>query len=205
MESAVAELAATQWGLVTAAQAERLGVSRMQLTRLAGSGLLTRLSHGVYLSRWVAPDALTDLRAAWLSLDPARTAEERLATDLTDAVVSHASAAELHDLGSLYPNRLEFTSARRRQTRRTDVRLHHRPLPRLDVTVVRGLPVTTPARTVLDLLIQRQDTEHVAQVLGEAATRGVLDTRGLADRLAPVAASHGHPAGDGGALLDHLY
>lgn len=204
MEAALADLAAAQWGLVTAAQAGRLGIGRMQLTRLATAGLLSRLSHGVYLSRWVAADAVTDLRAAWLSLDPARTAEERLTADLTDVAVSHASAAELQELGSLYPDRHEFTSGRRRQTRRPDIRLHQRPLPASDSAVVHGLPVTTPARTVVDLLAQRQDTEHVAQILGDAAERGVLDLRGLADRLAPLAAAHGQAAGDGAALLDRL-
>ena len=205
VEVAVADLAASQWGLVTSAQAARLGVTRMQLSRLVRSGLLIRLSHGVHLSRWVGFDEFTDLRAAWLKTDPARTADERLAGQLTDVAVSHASAAELLDLGSLFPARLEFTSSRRRQTRNPAVRLHHRPLAPSEVTTARGLPVTRPARTVLDLLSDHHDGDQVAQILGEAHDRGILDVRDLAAQLGPLAATYGHPAGDGAALLEHLF
>lgn len=186
-------------------QADRAGVSRMQLSRLGQAGMLSQQTHGVHLSRWVGVDHRTGLRAAWLSLDPTRTAAERLASSPTDLVVSHATAAEMLDLGSIRASWHEFTSPRRRQSRRGDARLHHRPVPREDMTVVDGLPVTTPARTVVDLLAQRHDTDHVAQLVGDATERGVLHTRGLAGRLAPYAAAHGYPRGDGEALLAALY
>ncbi|GAB7305223.1 hypothetical protein MAFF212519_31410 [Clavibacter michiganensis] len=51
----LAELTAGQWGMVTTAQAEAVGVSRLQLSRLAQRGLLERMAHGVYRDAGSAP------------------------------------------------------------------------------------------------------------------------------------------------------
>lgn len=97
-----------------------------------------------------------ELRAAWLQLDPATPAWQRLRSDDT-AVVSHRSAAALYGLGDLIADTHEFTVARRVQTRRADVRLYRRPVPRADRDIVDGLPVTRPHRIVADLLTQHED------------------------------------------------
>jgi hypothetical protein len=51
-----------------------------------------------------------------------------------------------------------------------------------DVTIVRGIPVTTVARTILDCarLISRDDLERL---IGEAEVQGVLDTRALDEQI----------------------
>jgi predicted transcriptional regulator of viral defense system len=203
-ELVVADLAAAQWGLLTSTQAAQRGVSRLQLSRLAAAGLLDRVAHGVYRLRGAGEDVHADLRAAWLSLDPARTAEQRLADPTGDVVVSHASAAALHGLGDINADQHELTAPVRRQTQRNDLRLHRGRLDRDDVTIVDGLPVTTPARTVVDLLADKHDTDHVATVLAEAVRAGTVDLDTLPARLAPYAARHGHRPGDGEALLAAL-
>lgn len=196
----VAELADAQWGLVTTAQAQRGGITRLRLARLAETGLVERVGHGVY--GFAGGDRRRPLRAAWLALDPARTAEERLADLPTAGVVSHASAAAVHQFGDLLDDLPEFTYATRRQTRRA-VRLHRAALPRTDITVVDGLPVTTVERTVADLVRTGHDLSHVAQIASEAARRGTLDTDTLADRLEPLARRNGQS--DGEAFLGHLF
>jgi predicted transcriptional regulator of viral defense system len=201
---AVADLAAAQWGLLTSAQAAHRGVTRLQLSRLAAAGLLDRVAHGVYRLRGAGEDMHSDLRAAWLSLDPTRTAEQRLAEPARDVVVSHASAAALHGLGDINADQHELTAPVRRQTQRGGLRLHRGRLDRDDVTIVAGLPVTTPARTVVDLLADKHDTDHVATVLAEAVRAGTVDLDTLPARLAPYAARYGHRAGDGEALLAAL-
>ncbi len=80
---------------------------------------------------------------------PARTAEERLGDPAASGVVSHASAAGLHDLGDLLDDRPEFTFPYRKQSIR-HLRLHQGELPSSDVTPVDGLPVTTVERTIAD-------------------------------------------------------
>ncbi|WP_276203980.1 type IV toxin-antitoxin system AbiEi family antitoxin domain-containing protein, partial [Rhodococcus opacus] len=45
---AVAEFGAEQWGLITSAQARMLGVTAVQMKRLADRGALERVHHGIY-------------------------------------------------------------------------------------------------------------------------------------------------------------
>src|SRR5450759_4269710 len=73
---AVGDLAMDQWGMTTTAQARNEGLSSQQLARLADTGALERLRHGVYRVAGVPTNPNDDLRAAWLALAPARTAQE---------------------------------------------------------------------------------------------------------------------------------
>lgn len=195
-------VAAGQWGLFTTAQAERAGITRVQLARLADAGVLERLGRGVYVTTSTTGDEHLPLRAAWLALDPTRTAEERLVEPTTTSVVSHASAAGLHRLGDLLDDQHEFTSARRKQTTRSGIVTHRGDLPANDVTIVEGLPVTTEERTIADLLAAGTDLEQVAQMIGQGVRRGVVDLGDLASHLDPLASRHGER--DGHSLVEYL-
>ncbi|PFG34652.1 type IV toxin-antitoxin system AbiEi family antitoxin domain-containing protein [Sanguibacter antarcticus] len=196
----VSQLAAGQWGLLTTAQAEREGVTRLHLTRLAGADILERVDRGVYATT-SSPIEHRTLRAAWLALDPSHTAEERLADPIASGVVSHTSAAGLHRLGDLLDDRPEITLPHRKQTRR-GIRLHRLTLTDSDVTFVDGLPTTTVERTVADLLCDGHDPEHIAQIIGQGVRRGVINVTDLAVHLEPSARRYGQA--DGPALVEHL-
>lgn len=200
MVAAVSQLAAGQWGLLTTAQAEREGITRLQLARLATAGVLERVDRGVYATT-AAPIEHRSLRAAWLALDPTRTAEERLADPIAAGVASHTSAAGLHRLGDLLDDEPELTLPHRKQSRR-GMRLHRGALAERDVTLVGGLPTTTVERTVADLLRDRHDPEHVAQIIGFGTRRGVIDLSDLATQVGSSARRYGQP--DGPALVEHL-
>jgi predicted transcriptional regulator of viral defense system len=204
LERVVVDLAEGQWGLVTSAQARLSGVSRVQLARLVDDSVLIRLAHGVYVLRAAVGTEHLELRAAWLGLDPERMAADRLRNRTDGAVVSHASAARLHQLGDLDADRHEFTLAGRKQSRRSDVRLHRGVLQAEDVAIVAGLPVTRPERVVVDLLSDRHDGEHVAGVLAGAVASRSIDLERLAPWLEPFAARFGFPARAGEQVLDHL-
>jgi predicted transcriptional regulator of viral defense system len=120
----LAEIAQEQWGLITRRQAYAAGVSPATIARLAADGsMLERHDHGVYrLVGAPLPDHV-ELRAAWLQLSPDLNKWERTAEH---GVVSHRSAADLYGLGDLPADWLEFTFPTRRQSRRPDIRLHHR-------------------------------------------------------------------------------
>jgi hypothetical protein len=175
-------------------------VTTLRLARLADAGVLERVTRGVYALAG-AGDERQGLRAAWLVLDPARSAEERLSDPVASGVASHTSAAAMHELGDLLDDRPEFTFPSRKQTVR-DIRLHRGKLPASDVTLVDGLPVTTVERTIADLLRDRHDTEHVAQITGQGARRGVVDLAVLGEHLGPLARRHGQS--DGAGLAEHL-
>jgi hypothetical protein len=198
----LADIAADQWGLVTRRQAERSGVSRATLQRLSAPGApLDRVAHGIYrLAGAPIPDHV-DLRAAWLQLAPDLPAWERRPEEW---VVSHRSAAALYGLGHLPADRHEFTVAGRKQSRRPDVRLHHRRLDPSEWARLRGLPVTRPSRIAADLLLDGEEPEAVAHVVADAL-RGAYDDPGtFSETLAPLAVRFGLRRGDGFALLRWL-
>ncbi|WP_271986228.1 type IV toxin-antitoxin system AbiEi family antitoxin domain-containing protein [Pseudoclavibacter terrae] len=91
---ALADVSAAQWGLLTTAQANDVGVSRVQLTRLARQGLIERLTQGVYRDAHIPENELDGLRAAWLSTEPGLLAEQRLANP--SAIVSGRTTAYVH-------------------------------------------------------------------------------------------------------------
>lgn len=200
----LAEVSESQWGMVTSAQAHARGVSHMNLTRLTKSGDLIRLSHGVYKDAGAPGGEYDELRSAWLASDPTRLAWDRLNEKPGKVIVSGESAAALHGIGNLRAMRSEFTAPSRKQTQRADVHYRTRTLTSDDVTVREGLPVTTPERTIADLVEQRAQLDHVGDALRDAARNSRLDIDRLAELLGPLAERNGHAKGDGNALLDEL-
>ena len=198
------ELSASQWGMVTTAQAAAHGVPRLDLSRLCQSGHLERLAHGIYRDAGAPSEEFESLRATWLAADPSHTAEQRLRDLSGGVVVMGASAASLHGVGDLPADRHEFSAPVRRQTQRSGVTYRRRELEPTDVTIAHGLPVTTIERTIADLVEDRTDLSLVADVLRDAAQSRRLDTERLAELLAPLAARNHLRKGDGDALLRHL-
>ena len=197
----LAKIAEDQWGLVTRRQAERADVSQATLQRLATTGVLDRVAQGVYRLTGAPPPDHLELRAAWLQLAPEVPAWERTPEQ---GIVSYRSAAALYGLGHLPADRHEFTLPVRRQSRRKDVRLHHRSVSPSEWIVLHGMPVTRPSRVAADLLADKEDPEAVAQVIADAI-RSIYDYPGtFADALAPHAARFGLRRGDGLALLRGL-
>lgn len=201
---ALAEVTAHQWGMVTSAQARALGVTRLDLSRLTEAGLLTRLAHGVYLDAGAPGDQFDDLRAAWLSTEPARLGADRIKDRADGVVVAGASAARLHDIGGLWATRHEFVSPGRRQSQRSEIRHRQRALDPRDVTLVAGLPTMTLERTIADLVDDVGELSLVGDALRDASRQRDLDLTRLRDLLAPMASRHGFDKGDGAALLGRL-
>lgn len=200
----IADVSSYQWGMVTTAQAVALGVNRVDLARMTRAQLLVRLAHGVYRDAGAPIDEFEDLRAAWLSTEPELSANRRVDVREHGVVVSGASAAELHRIGDLRPERHEFTTRERRQTQRRELHYRQRDLEPEDITLVEGLPATTLERTIADLVEARTDFSLVADAFRDAARRTRLNTERLASLLGPLAARNGFAAGDGESFLAHL-
>jgi hypothetical protein len=179
--------------MVTAAQARAAGVSRVDVARLVADGVLEPVAGGARVYRLVGapPDPDRDpVRAAWLQLGDGRPASSRLR--VPDAVVAGRSAALMLGLGDLAAGVHEFWVSRRRQLRRNDVRLLVRQdLPADAWSVVEGLPVSTPARVVADLLGEREDGSAIARVGQDAVAAGRLSVEALVEVAAPHAAAYG--------------
>jgi hypothetical protein len=200
----LADVAADQGGLLTTAQAKTVGVTPQQIARLAKSGVLERVVHGVHRLAGTTYDPLSDLRAAWLALEPQTLAGDRLARADPGGVISHRSAAVLHGLGDLDADLHEFTVSSRRRSRNPDVRFHTASHVLEDWTVVSGLPATTVAQTIADLAHTRTDGGHLAQVVSDALTGLDVELDEAAAALRPFAHYYGAPLGDGAALVERF-
>lgn len=200
----LAEVTASQWGMVTSAQASTNGVTRLDLSRLTAAGHLKRLTHGVYMAAGAPSNQFDDLRAAWLSTEPTIMGEARIKNCANGIVVAGTSAAQLHDIGDLWADRHEFVSPKRRQSQRDEIRYRRRNLDRADVTLVDGLPTMTMERTITDLVEDVGDLSLVADALRDASFKRSLDLARLRELLGPMAERHGFKRGDGSALLSQL-
>ena len=164
---ACADLATSQRGFFTAAQARSVGVDKLALSRLCTACQVERVGHGIYRAAGVPGFREEALYATWLGLMPEVPSYQR-PKDETDFVVSHATAAWLHGLGEVNPEPFTFTHSSRHQTRSSQMRFVRSVLGPQDVTIVAGMPATTIARTVLDLLSDGEDLSLVASVFSDA-------------------------------------
>jgi hypothetical protein len=123
--------------------------SRQRHARATIGGLETRVAHGVYVADpdWARLDALSRYLLVIRAI--AETRRNR-------PVISHLSAAALHGLPIVgdWPATVHVTQAPTATLRsRSGITRHSLPLADGDVVEVRGMLVTSVARTVLDLAV----------------------------------------------------
>ncbi|WP_418346008.1 type IV toxin-antitoxin system AbiEi family antitoxin domain-containing protein [Rhodococcus pyridinivorans] len=200
----VSNLAAQQWGLLTAAQAREEGVSAVMLSRLVDRGVLLRVRHGVYASTSTPATAALEVRAQWLALNPHALAANRGHDHPLEAVVSHETAAQLHGIGDVPSEAITFTTPDRRQTRQPGVRLITAALSSNEVTNMEGLPVTSVGRTVFDLARAGHEPGHLIDMLANALSQHLATKDDLADALAPVAERFGTASNTAPAMRARL-
>jgi hypothetical protein len=136
IDTAIAALAARQHGVVSRRQLAALGISRRAIGHRLENGRLHPLHRGVYaVGHRVLPQ-----NAAYMA-----------ATLVADhAVLSHRSAAALWGIRPTERERTEITVPRALRSR-PRLQIHQARVESDERTVRHGIPVTTPARTLLDL------------------------------------------------------
>lgn len=131
------QLGRQQWGLVTSSQAREV-LSRTTVARYRAEGRLLVVRPGVY--------RLAGVPASWR--------QRMLAACLAygePVALSHRAAAKLWGLEGILANDCEVTVPPGRSGRVPGIVTHRAPLPEGDVTRREQIPVTTVARTLLDL------------------------------------------------------
>lgn len=162
------------------------GFTDDEVLRMLRAGDLTPVRRGSYVCGALPDDAGT--RHALL----VRAEVEHLADGV---VLSHASAAVLHGLPvwAIPLRRVHATRARRTGGRSgTRVHVHAAPLDYHEIDVVDGLPVTSVARTVVDLA-RTVPFEQAVAVADAALHDGLVDRESLAAALARSAGWLGSP------------
>jgi len=132
----LADLAEKQHGVVSARQLRSMGYSNDSMSDAAKAGRLQRLHRGVY--------AVGHRRLDWHS----RCLGAVFAC--APAFASHASAAFLWGLYRYEPGTIDLTATTRRHSSAA-FRIHYAPLAERDRAEREGIPVTSVARTQLDL------------------------------------------------------
>jgi hypothetical protein len=95
------------------------------------------------------------------------------------AALSHRSAAALWGIGTERPGRIDISVRRRCELRRPGVRAMGRPtLPAADVVLYKGIPVTSPVRTLLDLATELADLQ-LERAVNDADKRDLVDPEAL--------------------------
>jgi predicted transcriptional regulator of viral defense system len=167
------ELAATQAGYFTAAQARALGYSARSLVHHVSAGHIERISRGFYRLGGVPTNSHDDVVAAWLRL--ARR----------HAVVSHETALALYDLAPSRAQGVHLTVSRDRRPRTTqaatDAKIHTTttPLRRDEVASRFGVQLTSPARTIADVADIGTDPSVVIEATARAFATGLVSASEL--------------------------
>ncbi len=184
-EAVIASLAVRQHAVVTREQLIAAGVSPHQVDWRVGRDRLRVLHRGIYLVGPVAPPRSSEMAAA-------------LACG-AGAVVGHESAAVIREqLGGHYRPAMPHVITTEGDHRRPGIQVHRITSLRSDErTTFDGIPITTPARTLLDLA-GRLGARDLEKALAETCARRLAtlkQVRGLLQR---------HPRAAGAGVLRSL-
>jgi len=178
------EIAEENDGFVTSGEARSEGITTSVLSRLAKRRRIHRVARGVYRIPYFPQDRLSQYREAVLwakgSRGPGATA------------ISHLTALGVYGISDANPQSIHLTvpkAARLRRVKPKRVVLHHASLDPGEITEYEGLPLTTIARTITDLLHSGGRIDLVKQAVSDARREGFI--RGAeAARLRRIIAKH---------------
>jgi very-short-patch-repair endonuclease len=179
VDRAIAAWARRQHGVVSARQLGELGLSQQAVSRRVAAGRLHRVHQGVF----AVGHPLLGVRGHWMAAVLACG---------TAAALSHASAAALWGLQRGDGTFVDITASRTGR-KRPGIRVH-RPRTPAETTKRYGIPVTTAARTILDM----------AAIVGPSRLESLLnqaEVRELTDYSALDAMARAHPGHRGASRL----
>jgi hypothetical protein len=175
-ELCIAEFAAARHRLIRASELQAFGVSSYAISQWAKCGRLRRVHRAVYVYGGGELTEDARLYAAAMAIGE-------------DAVLGHIAAAAL---GGFWPYHVPATVdviVPRHVASRRGIRVHSvNELPPDSVTTVRGIPVTTPARTAVDLAATVRKDSAYRRAVHEGQAKGLLPFADFVDEFerAPV-------------------
>lgn len=138
-DRALLKQAARQHGVITRAQARAAGLSDHQIDHRITRGQLLPARRGVYVLAGTERTWIQELTVAWLWVG-------------RGAIISHRAAARCWDLDGCTDSAFELSVPRGVFARGSDVKVHRTQfLKPSDIAWHKGLRITTPTRTLIDL------------------------------------------------------
>src|SRR4051812_26745009 len=182
LDVAIARLATRQHGVVSLTQLCRLGLEDSTVRMRIAAGRLHRIHRGVY----AVGHRVLSTEGHWMAAVLACG---------EGAVLSYQDAAELWAMrrrsGRTY---IDVTAPRRGGRRRPRIRVHSgATLHPADVTTHRGIPCTSPARTLLDLA-EVLDRNALQRAVERAEALRIFDLVAIDELLARSNGRRGAPA-----------
>src|SRR5216684_254791 len=154
-------------GLFTSGQARKAGFTDSVLVRLAQRGRLERTARGVYRIPYVPLNRLSQYREAVL-WGKANRGPMNIA-------LSHETALVAYGISDTNPAAIHLTvpaTARLRRAAPKVIVVHRADLKPDDIRIVEGLPLTTIARTVADLVESGSRVDLAKQAIADARREG---------------------------------
>jgi predicted transcriptional regulator of viral defense system len=156
------ELAGSQHGYVTTADALAYGVTGTALVKAADRRRLERTAYGVYRFPEFPHEAIDAYVLA--TLWPAKR-----------GVLSHETALQIHELCDIEPERIHITVPRSYRIRRRGgeaYTVHHEDLDDPDLTWFEGVRIVTPAKAIRQAIASAVAPHLVAVAIANARKRG---------------------------------
>ncbi len=167
-DHAIARLADRQHGVVAVWQLRRLGLTQDEIDYRARIGRLHRIHRGVYAVGYRTLTPKGHRMAAVLAYGP-------------DAVLSHRSAAAHWEIGQ--PTATIHVTKPKSTRGRKGIRVHTGVMHPEDIAIRDGIPVTSVARTILDLAsVLNQD--RLTRLIEEADRKERFDLMALERAMA---------------------
>jgi predicted transcriptional regulator of viral defense system len=164
------ELAQDQHGYLRAEDVRAAGFDPKRLVDYERRGAAERVAYGVYRMNAIPPDELEEyMRAALWPMGA--------------GVLSHETALDLYELCDVNPARIDVTVPHRYRTHRpvpTLYRLHPRDLASEPTGRLRGLPIVTPLRAILDGIESDVRGELIEQAIQTAEQQSLITPDGVA-------------------------
>jgi predicted transcriptional regulator of viral defense system len=157
-------------GLVTASHARQAGFTDSVLARLVQRGRIERTSRGVYRVPYHTPGRFSQYREAVLWAKANRGPEQ--------VAISHTTALAAYEISDANPHMVHITvpkAARLRRQKPKGIVLHREDLSPEDITIHEGMPLTTIARTVADLLKSGERIDLIRQAVSDARSEGFIE------------------------------
>ncbi len=164
------DLAESQGGYFTTAQAAQAVVSTRLLTYYAHAGDIERVAHGVYRLNRFPMHRFGEAIAATLWAGPG-------------SVVSHDSALAVYGLSAAMPTAIHISVPRQFRGIRPGVVVHVAPLTAGETTVWDDVPVTAVVRTLTDVAAE-SDPALAIEAMRDALSQGLTTPDQIAASLA---------------------
>jgi very-short-patch-repair endonuclease len=179
VDAHLARIAAAQGGVFSRRQALAAGYTNDRIVHQVRRGAWQRVARAVYRVNGAPTSWQASAWVAILTVGP-------------PAVLSYRATGYLHGFDGLpAPGRFDVSVPENRRPRTLPIgSLHRVELPRCDIATRNGLPVTSPARTLVDLaFILRGDL--AARVMADALRRRLATVESVGEQIDAAGGRHG--------------